>query len=118
MTDVPTMVYVVACGDSVKIGMSTDPNARLKDMKTGMPEAPYIVATRTLSSRALAHQMEKQLHWRFRARRAHGEWFRVPVQEAAKALRYEQFPAGSAAAAGRRIAEMFDRQYEEPTLFR
>lgn len=84
-------VYVVACGDLVKIGVSYDPVKRLQSLRTGMPHRPYIVATRLLSKRKDAYALELRLHRLFHAHRSNGEWFRVNASVAAKALKNVQF---------------------------
>lgn len=62
------MVYFITCEDKVKIGVSSDPERRRKQLT--LPETK-VVAT-MIGDRAT----ERQLHWRFRrARIGRSEWF-------------------------------------------
>lgn len=62
-------------GGLVKIGFAKDPATRLRDMQSGCPIPLAILAT------CRGGQMhEGSVHYRFRAHRAHGEWF-APVPE-------------------------------------
>ena len=110
-TDRPTFVYIIACGDHVKIGISHDPNSRLKDMLPAMPEPPHLFYTREFPNAETAFRIEKQMHAAFRTRRSRGEWFRVPATEARRRLRSmrEYDPAGASA----RVAALFDKMADD-----
>lgn len=65
-------VYLIGSPDSpvVKIGCSTDPKRRLRNLQSGSP-APL----RLLATFEGGYVAEKELHRRFAGRRVHGEWF-------------------------------------------
>lgn len=111
----PTSVYIIACGDLVKIGVSRDPAARLKSLKTGSPYRPHIAATREFTTRRRAHDMETRLHRFFARHREHGEWFRVTASQAARAMRTLELH--NPRTADKVVAEAFRKLMEEPTLF-
>lgn len=112
----PTSVYVIASGDYVKIGYSVNPQTRLKGISSGMPEKPYLAGSRSFSDLATARYVEQALHWRFRANRTHGEWFRVAAQEACSALRGARARPNTPLEASKAIAAIFDAQYATPSL--
>lgn len=62
--------------DIVKIGFSTDPDKRLRELQTGSPFKLRLVKTYP-GNRAL----ERRLHGLFSDVRLHGEWFRVSVSD-------------------------------------
>ena len=65
--------------NSFKVGISSDPRARLKAMQVGSP-------VKLLLTRAVEVQnpesVEKELHSAFAKYRIHGEWFSMPWKEA------------------------------------
>lgn len=65
-------VYFVRSGDLVKIGHSLNVTKRLSALQIGSP-VPLELWHVVKGQRSL----EKELHERFSADRAHGEWFRV-----------------------------------------
>ncbi len=112
--DRPTSVYIIACGDCVKIGISNNPEKRLETLITGMSDLPRIVATREFASRKDALDVETDMHRWFGRSRTRGEWFRISVRQAMAKLRTARpFRKGEG---GPRIAEMFNKQRENPTL--
>lgn len=77
----PNQVYFIR-GDktnSFKVGISSDPRARLKAMQIGSP-------IKLLLTRAVEVQnpesVEKELHSVFAKYRIHGEWFSMPWKDA------------------------------------
>lgn len=64
--DQPTSIYLMQAGAQVKIGVSTDPDARLSIINRNNPEPAHIVATWTLEDFPAAYAMEQQLHQRLR----------------------------------------------------
>ena len=77
----PNQVYFIR-GDktnSFKVGISSDPRARLKAMQIGSP-------IKLLLTRAVEVQnpesIEKELHSVFAKYRIHGEWFSMPWKDA------------------------------------
>ncbi|WP_331728809.1 GIY-YIG nuclease family protein [Streptomyces canus] len=83
----------------VKIGTSGDPEARLRQLQSGSP-VPLSVLWSTPGDTAL----ERELHARFAAHRAHGEWFDLtplgdPVSVVREAAREAALPAPALPAA-------------------
>src|SRR5687768_5999742 len=91
----PTSVYIIACGDCVKIGMSSDPEQRLQTLKTGMKDEARLAGAREYPSRLHAKRAEAILHWSLMAKRvrARGEWYRMSPSQALAALSRVKLPA-------------------------
>ena len=74
-------VYLITCGDQVKIGRSGDPKKRLAQIQGG--NACLMESTLNPAEARLIYEMpghateETELHRRFRAYRTTGEWFRI-----------------------------------------
>lgn len=64
-------LYFIGCGDVVKIGMSSDPNARLEILATGAPGKLELIAMIPK-----AGNLEARCHKRLAHLHIHGEWFR------------------------------------------
>lgn len=64
-------VYFIQAGDKIKIGFSTRPLNRLRDLQTSNPGALEIIGTMQ-GTKAYEHR----LHERFKRFRVRGEWFR------------------------------------------
>lgn len=64
-------LYFIACGDAVKIGISDNPEARLKELQTGAPARMRIIAK--FEQRG---QDEATLHNQLAHLHLYGEWFR------------------------------------------
>jgi hypothetical protein len=83
------LIYVVAMGRYVKIGFtSVGIKTRLKYLKVSMPELPVVLA---VFHGSRAHELE--LHHRFSALRANGEWFRNEGEITEWIATLEQFKA-------------------------
>lgn len=65
-------VYFIACGNRVKIGWSGGVNARLRALRTTMPERLHLLHV-VPGTRA----DELRFHQEFAEQRMHGEWFRL-----------------------------------------
>lgn len=65
-------VYFIRAGDLVKIGHSVNPPQRLRMLRTGSP-----VPLEFWHLEAGGKDRERELHERFAADRAHGEWFHI-----------------------------------------
>lgn len=109
-------VYVIACGDQVKVGISNNPANRLKELATGMPFRPVLFHKRAFETRADAREIEQQLHWKFRANKSHREWFTIRAQQAKNALAAATLRRNLPGTASQRVAAMFDRLKEQPDL--
>lgn len=79
MRSLARFVYFIGAEHgAVKIGSTTDPNARLVSLQCGGP-----IPLRVLATRAGGRAEELAYHRRFAAHRMHGEWFeRTPEIEA------------------------------------
>lgn len=94
------VIYLVrASNGMVKIGMTSNPRARLAGLQTGSPLQLSIVHRRSVPT-PRARTAEKRIHHTLRAHRAHGEWFSCPIPKAIAeidrtALREEQAHADS-----------------------
>lgn len=65
------MIYIIRCGDAVKIGFSDNPFNRIKELQVGNPERLKIIAMFPGSMR-----LERNIHARLKQYRINGEWFR------------------------------------------
>lgn len=71
-----TYVYYIEDGHGhVKIGVSSEPEKRLKQCQTGNPYKLYIKNIERYNSCGDAYRREKELHNRFKKFRLCGEWF-------------------------------------------
>ncbi len=70
---VSTHLYVLRCGDLVKIGITNDINKRMASLQTGNPE-PIILEY--IEERYNPRKAEFWLHNQFSAHRVGGEWFK------------------------------------------
>lgn len=66
-------VYVIRCGDFIKIGMTLDLPQRVKDFQTGNPHQIEIIAVIDAAGRAT----ETRLHRHFAKFRHRYEWFHL-----------------------------------------
>jgi hypothetical protein len=78
-------MYVIASEKSqngpVKLGISADPDQRVKDLQTGHPE-PLMVYYREPVEVERVRLYERLLHRDNNHHRAHGEWFDLSVEQA------------------------------------
>lgn len=65
-------IYVLGNEDSFKIGVSTNPNIRIKQLQTGCSSPLTVLWT---MERADAYKLEKHLHRKFQKHKRVGEWF-------------------------------------------
>jgi hypothetical protein len=83
-----TYVYLVLCEEGasifVKIGISDQPIKRLRELATGCPLVPGVLAYVELPSRPLALLAERGLHSQFTQWRSRGEWFRFRKRDREK----------------------------------
>jgi len=69
-------VYLLKCNGLYKIGRSSDPVRRIKELQTAMPHEVIIAhIIRTNEPRAL----EAELHQRYTKKRLRGEWFALDM---------------------------------------
>lgn len=84
--DTSTSVYIIQCGEHVKIGVAKNPLKRLAEINTGTPIIATLFGRREFAGRLIAYNVESQLHRTFLHARANGEWFAVPADVAMAAL--------------------------------
>lgn len=78
----PLLYFIQAeIGGPIKIGVSTDPQARLATLQSGSPFPLRILATAPGG-----YEYESELHARFTKDRLHGEWFN-PTSELLQLIR-------------------------------
>ena len=65
-------LYVIRCGDRLKIGIAVDCKKRLKTLQTGNADKLILEWSR---ERDDAAQVEAHLHRKFSKHRVGGEWF-------------------------------------------
>lgn len=75
-------LYVMRCGPYVKIGVSSDPERRLREVGVGAPDRVMLLGA---WRHECAWKIEQSLHARFETSRTQGEWF-VLKDEAVKLL--------------------------------
>lgn len=68
-----THLYVIRCGDYVKIGVTNDVDKRLKQLQTGNPSQ---LVLEYVEARYKPEKAEKWLHQVFQHKRINGEWFK------------------------------------------
>jgi len=80
-------VYIMqGCSDVFKIGVSTDPKRRLRDISTLSPVPITLYRTYKLGDNA--YSVERRAHAMFNSVRLHGEWFKLEPPALRKAERY------------------------------
>lgn len=67
-------IYLIAVGESVKIGRSKRFDKRLKALMTSMPKHPTAIHYWKVFD---SQKEEKGLHRKYRDKRLHGEWFKL-----------------------------------------
>lgn len=73
----PCYVYAIISGSRhVKVGISVDPEARLRELQGGNQHRLYMLATWRFKSAQEAYAAEQSIHRRMRRHRTIGEWFR------------------------------------------
>lgn len=83
-----TYVYFMEDGyGHVKIGVSNDPEKRLKQCQTGNPYKLIITRVEPYESSKEAYKRENELHNTFKDFNTHGEWFKRTLVETF--LRYD-----------------------------
>lgn len=86
-----SFIYVIGEADSsrksVKIGISQDPQDRLRQLQTGHPEKLSIHHLEPVEP-ARARIFERFIHDEIAYLRSHGEWFRLTPEEAIGEVRF------------------------------
>lgn len=86
-------LYVIACGTHVKIGISNNPERRLKQIATYCPVEPRIYAKYGPTTQGQAAEAEWYLHKTFADRRSYREWFSLTSREL-KTIDYDMRDGG------------------------
>lgn len=74
----PSYLYLIAAGNHhVKIGISDNPNARLRELQTAHYERLTLMCTVQCKDRAGAFALERALHKWYAERRSSNEWFEI-----------------------------------------
>lgn len=81
-----SFVYMLLCRDKegpvyVKAGITDKPDDRLLALRLGCPVTPRQFHTMEVMSRRKARNVERDLHQAFRRWAAHGEWFRISMDD-------------------------------------
>lgn len=72
-------LYLIGtASDEVKIGISSNPEQRLKGLQTGNPNELELIATTTCSD---VCELENGLHNKYNTHRLNGEWFDLPSEK-------------------------------------
>lgn len=66
-------VYIVSCGDLIKIGVTNDIDKRVKTLQTGNP---FPIVVEFVEQKRQAYKIESYLHRMFEQYRVQGEWFK------------------------------------------
>ena len=78
-------VYVIKCATGLaKIGVATDPSARLKSLQSATGR--HLTLVHSSGARADAYAVEGLAHRKLREHRERGEWFAVCAAEAVAAI--------------------------------
>jgi hypothetical protein len=80
-------VYIIAGGEHSKVGVSNDPDKRLKQLQTGNPTNLFIHEKFWFKSENKARQVEQQAHKALKKHRQAGEWFSISPVEAERVVR-------------------------------
>jgi hypothetical protein len=80
-------VYVMEAGEHTKIGVATEPRARLKSLQAGCPLEIHLLGHLRFASFPVARAIEAEMHNVFAEFRGHGEWFHMPSSWALNGLR-------------------------------
>ena len=80
MSSIPLYIYAARAGntDQVKIGVTSNPDKRLKQMQT---DCPYRVQFVFLQEWAGAWGVERRVHAMIESHRGIGEWFTLPSDD-------------------------------------
>lgn len=83
-------IYVMRCGEFLKIGMAADPRRRLESFQIGNP-LPVEIAHKRLVSRWYAKHIESACHRALAAHAHRNEWFRCDLALAKAVIRHAAF---------------------------
>lgn len=76
------VIYIIKASNGLlKIGMTSNPRARVRSLQTGSP-LHLSVAHKQSVPTPRARTAEKRVHYRLRHSRVHGEWFKCSLEKA------------------------------------
>lgn len=78
----PTWVYLMQCGEYVKVGIANDVNRRLLDLQVGNPYPIHVRRKFKHQSRLHALLCERTIHAILDDARHYHEWFSCPIERA------------------------------------
>jgi hypothetical protein len=81
------VIYLIAGGGYHKIGLTTNIEARYKDIGTKLPFTSVVVHIIRTSD---IYRLEKYWHERFAGKRAEGEWFILTHEDVAEFCAFEE----------------------------
>lgn len=79
----PGYIYIIRANGLIKIGKSSEPDSRVKQLQTAMPyeiELLFKVQTDDMT------WLERETHWALQEHRIRGEWFDVTPEQAQAAI--------------------------------
>lgn len=82
----PTYLYIMGCGEFIKIGVAIDVATRRKVLQNACPYRIDILASVLMKDFDAARAEEKALHARFAEQRTYGEWFAIAPAAALQAI--------------------------------
>lgn len=82
----PTSLYVMQCGEHVKVGIAGDVARRAAAVQASNPLPVKVRHTREFSSRLYALMVEAEAHRSLKGHHVHGEWFSAPLPHVRRIL--------------------------------
>lgn len=76
------LAHAQSRGDAIKIGKAVDPDRRLNQFRTVLPDIEFVKLWEVPN----AGLLERTLHRHFKGSNVGGEWFEVNVEEVAKVV--------------------------------
>lgn len=84
--DRPAAVYLMRCRDRFKVGVSIDPDRRLRQVASGTTDPVDLVGDYWFSSEREAYRVEAGIHSALASHRSNREWFALPGEPNLRAL--------------------------------
>jgi hypothetical protein len=79
-------LYVISDGEYLKVGISSTPRKRLKQMQTSNARELKLVKEYPIGNRKTTEAWELYVHKRLAEYHVRGEWFKAPLQRTKKFL--------------------------------
>ena len=71
----PCSVYIISDGTSIKVGISKDPPARIRQLQTAQSRTLRLLGQYEVPTRVKAKNIEARVHRKFKNQLIRGEWF-------------------------------------------